>query len=100
MEEKLPVASRGLEPLSCECHKRVGLLRLRQAACFPAHMRTPLASAPPAKFAVFEDLMMEILSEGDKVLMFSQYVKSLSVLKQSLEKAGEAWFSRWIGGEP
>ena len=63
-----------------------GLLRLRQAACFPEHADPALKSVPSAKLDVFEDLMMEILSEGHKVLVFSQFVKSLSVLKRSLIK--------------
>ena len=61
-----------------------GLLRLRQAACFPEHADPALSSIPSAKLDVFEDLMAEILSEGHKVLVFSQFVKSLTVLKRSL----------------
>lgn len=58
-----------------------GLLRLRQAACFPAHADAAYAGVPSCKMDVFAELIDEVTAEGHKALVFSQFVASLKELE-------------------
>jgi SNF2 family DNA or RNA helicase len=61
------------------------LLRLRQAACHPGLIDPKLAGAPSAKFeALFADLE-EVMEEGHKVLVFSQFTSLLALVKKELD---------------
>ena len=62
-----------------------GLLRLRQAACFPEHANPSLKGVPSAKRELLEDLLGEIVAEGHRVLVFSQFVQSLKAIAASLD---------------
>ena len=61
------------------------LTRLRQICCHPA-----LAGGKPSlgsgKFATFFELLEPLLEEGSKVLVFSQFVESLKLLRKDLIK--------------
>ncbi|HZZ41889.1 MAG TPA: DEAD/DEAH box helicase [Tepidisphaeraceae bacterium] len=62
------------------------LLRLRQAACHPGLIDPKLADAPSAKFeSLFADLE-EVMKEGHKVLVFSQFTSLLALAKRHLDK--------------
>ncbi len=65
-----------------------GLLRLRQAACFPAQASPSLKSVPSAKLEVLEDLLGEIVAEGHRVLVFSQFVQSLKTIAAAMDARG------------
>ena len=65
-----------------------GLLRLRQAACFPAQANPTLKSVPSAKLEVLEDLLGEIVAEGHRVLVFSQFVQSLKAIAAVMDARG------------
>jgi SNF2 family DNA or RNA helicase len=70
-----------------------GLLRLRQAACIPEHASPSMKGLPSAKMELLEDVLDEIVSEGHRVLVFSQFVQSLKVIASMLDdrKLGYAY---------
>ncbi len=61
------------------------LLRLRQICCHPALIGKK-KGYESGKMMEFEDLLLEILSENHRVLVFSQFVEMLTLLKGMLEK--------------
>ncbi len=63
-----------------------GLLRLRQAACVPEHAGASLKGTPSAKLDLLEEVLTEIISEGHRILVFSQFVKSLGVIARILDQ--------------
>lgn len=61
------------------------LLRLRQAACHPGLIDPKRAADPSAKFeALFADLD-ELMEEGHKVLVFSQFTSLLALVRKELD---------------
>ena len=62
-----------------------GLLRLRQAACIPEHANPSLKGIPAAKLELLEEVLEEIVAEGHRVLVFSQFVKTLQVIAGMLD---------------
>lgn len=64
------------------------LLRLRQVACHPGLVSPEWASAGSAKLdAVFEQIA-EVLDEGHKLLVFSQFTKLLGYVRAHLDGRG------------
>jgi len=63
------------------------LLRLRQICCHPALIGKK-KGFESGKLLEFEDLLLEILSENHRVLVFSQFVEMLTLLKGLLEEKG------------
>ena len=68
-----------------------GLLRLRQAACFAAHADPSYAGVPSCKLEVLRDVLGEVLAEGHRVLVFSQFVQSLKEIQLALEARKTAY---------
>lgn len=64
------------------------LLRLRQAACHPGLLDAKRLSEPSAKLDVLLDQLAEVLDEGHKALVFSQFTSLLSIVRSSLESKG------------
>jgi superfamily II DNA or RNA helicase len=64
------------------------LLRLRQAACHPALVARGHADDPCAKLDVLLPQLAEVLDEGHKVLVFSQFTSFLALLRHKLDAAG------------
>ncbi|MDQ7054493.1 MAG: DEAD/DEAH box helicase [candidate division KSB1 bacterium] len=64
-----------------------GLMKLRQIACHPALIE-PNTDRPSGKFTALIEHIEEILSEGHKILLFSQFVKMLTIIRNHLDKAG------------
>jgi hypothetical protein len=62
------------------------LLRLRQAACHPGLIDPRKASAPSAKLDVLLPQLWEVIEEGHKVLVFSQFTSFLSIVKKMLDQ--------------
>jgi len=63
------------------------LLKLRQICCDPR--LSPLAGTEPpesAKFRLFIETISDIIGEGHRVLVFSQFVKMLNLMHSDLEK--------------
>lgn len=61
------------------------LLRLRQASCHPGLLNKDLASESSAKFEILLEQLETILSEGHKVLIFSQFTSLLGLFGQALK---------------
>ena len=66
-----------------------GLTRLRRAACDP-RLVTP-GLRPGAKVAAFAELAAELVANGHKALVFSQFVDFLALLREPLDAAGIAY---------
>jgi superfamily II DNA or RNA helicase len=70
------------------------LLRLRQAACHPALIDKTAAvqidrdNAPSAKLDELEQRLDEIIDEGSKSLVFSQFTSMLSLIRKRLDQRG------------
>ncbi|HYO12540.1 MAG TPA: DEAD/DEAH box helicase [Thermoanaerobaculia bacterium] len=64
------------------------LLRLRQAACHPALVDRGHADDPCAKLDLLLPQLAEVLEEGHKVLVFSQFTSFLSLLRRRLDADG------------
>ncbi|WP_225861237.1 DEAD/DEAH box helicase [Ideonella benzenivorans] len=67
-----------------------GLTRLRRAACDP-RLVTPSLSLVGAKVQAFGELAAELVANGHKALVFSQFVDFLTLLKGPLDAAGIAY---------
>ncbi|HKV41480.1 MAG TPA: DEAD/DEAH box helicase, partial [Blastocatellia bacterium] len=61
------------------------LLRLRQAACHPGLIDKARTAEPSAKLDVLIPRLMELLDEGHKVLVFSQFTSLLTIVRQRLD---------------
>ncbi|MFC4520753.1 DEAD/DEAH box helicase [Cupriavidus pinatubonensis] len=70
-------------------HVLAQLMRLRRAAC-DARLVTPEVGQTGAKVRTFVDLAGELAANGHKVLVFSQFVDFLQLLRQGIEQAGLA----------
>ena len=64
------------------------LLRLRQAACHPGLLDRKYSDKPSAKTEVLLARLREIVEEGHKALVFSQFTSLLSILRAQLDAAG------------
>ncbi len=64
------------------------LLRLRQAACHSGLIDRARADEPSAKFEVLIPRLAEVIEEGHKALVFSQFTSLLALLRPRLEGLG------------
>jgi superfamily II DNA or RNA helicase len=64
------------------------LLRLRQAACHPGLVDATQAQAPSAKLDTLLSRLREVIAEGHKALVFSQFTSFLAIVRTALEKEG------------
>lgn len=70
------------------------LLRLRQAACHPALIDKTSAvqidrdNAPSAKLDELDERLDEIIDEGSKALVFSQFTSMLALIRKRLDQRG------------
>jgi superfamily II DNA or RNA helicase len=69
-------------------HVLEALLRLRQAACHPGLINERQKSDPSAKLDLLITQLEEVLQEGHKALVFSQFTKMLDIVRKRLDKAG------------
>jgi superfamily II DNA or RNA helicase len=67
------------------------LLKLRQVALFPGLADSRYRGVRSCKFEQLVQLVREILQEDHKVLVFSQFVKALSVMRDHFEREGLAF---------
>lgn len=61
------------------------LMRLRRFCCHPS-LVTPEVDIPATKLALFNEIISELLEGNHKVLVFSQFVDHLSILKAELDR--------------
>lgn len=83
-------------------HKQMKILaeimRLRQAACNP-RLVIPDSEIPSAKLALFGEIVAELLESGHKILIFSQFVGHLALIREFLDGKGIEY--RYLdGGTP
>ncbi|HVS64661.1 MAG TPA: SNF2-related protein [Thermoanaerobaculia bacterium] len=64
------------------------LLRLRQIACHPGLVDEEFESAGSAKLESLFEQMAEVLEEGHKLLVFSQFTKLLAYVTRHLDERG------------
>jgi SNF2 family DNA or RNA helicase len=68
------------------------LLRLRQICCHPALIDGDLRAAPAAKLSALEDMLEPLMAEGHKVLVFSQFVTMLDILRETVQRRDWPYF--------
>jgi SNF2 family DNA or RNA helicase len=68
-------------------------MRLRQICCHLDLLKLPglKAKQPSAKLDLFMELVEEALDGGHRILVFSQFVGMLTILRQELERQGLAY---------
>ncbi|MDI1247495.1 MAG: DEAD/DEAH box helicase [Lacunisphaera sp.] len=69
-------------------HVLASLLRLRQICCHPALVDPAHASLPSAKLDALLERIEELADEGHQVLVFSQFVQMLEIIRTRLAAAG------------
>ena len=69
-------------------HVLEALLRLRQAACHPALIDRERSGEPSAKLETLFEKLDEVLEEGHKMLVFSQFTRLLALVREGVEARG------------
>ncbi len=93
MEKKVrdSIASKGL----ARSHIMIldALLKLRQTCCDPAILSLKQAQAvkESAKMELLMDMVPEMLEEGRRILLFSQFTKMLAIIEEALKERGIAY---------
>ena len=72
-------------------HVLEALLRLRQAACHPGLLDPKWKNGVSAKTEFLLPQLAEILEEGHKALIFSQFTSFLSIVKKQLDDNGHPY---------
>ena len=67
------------------------LLRLRQAACHPGLLDPKRRGEPSAKLDTLVEQVREVIDEGHKALVFSQFTTLLSIVRNRLDSKGIAY---------
>ena len=62
------------------------LLRLRQAACHPGLINPAVTTDPSAKLEMLIPSIAEVVEEGHKVLVFSQFTSFLAIVRDRLDQ--------------
>ena len=78
-------------------HVLEALLRLRQAACHPGLVSSALKTDSSAKLDVLLEQLNEILKEGHKALVFSQFTSLLAIVRDRL--AARGWTYEYLDGK-
>jgi len=78
-------------------HFLTSLLRLRQICCHPALYSPDLKKSESAKLNAFIDLVEPLMQEGHKVLVFSQFVSMLDILRQVVQEKN--WPHFYLAGD-
>jgi superfamily II DNA or RNA helicase len=66
-------------------HILEALLRLRQAACHPGLIDPSRVEGPSAKLEVLTARLREVIQEGHKALVFSQFTSLLAIVRSRLD---------------
>ncbi len=69
-------------------HVLASLLRLRQICCHPALIDPDHADMPSAKLEALMERVEELADEGHQVLVFSQFVEMLKIIRDRLAATG------------
>jgi SNF2 family DNA or RNA helicase len=73
-------------------HFLTSLLRLRQICCHPALVDSQLENQESAKLSALIDMLEPLVEEGHKVLVFSQFVGMLDILRTALKQRDWPYF--------
>ena len=73
------------------------LLRLRQICCHPALVDKKLRESDSAKLNALVDLLEPLMEEGHKVLVFSQFVSLLEIVRETVK--ARDWQHFYLTGE-
>ncbi|MGK0187945.1 MAG: hypothetical protein ACI9R3_003736 [Verrucomicrobiales bacterium] len=66
-------------------HMLTALLRLRQVCCDPRLLTDQAKAADSAKLEMLNELIENLLNDGHSVLVFSQFVSMLRIMRQNLD---------------
>lgn len=80
------VKTKGLA--KAKIHVLEALLRLRQAACHPGLLDKQKIGEGSAKLEALLEQIEEVVAEGHKALVFSQFTSLLSIVRHHLDKQG------------
>jgi len=81
------IASKGIK--RSQISVLAALLRLRQVCCDPRLLKNrDNVTDQSSKLDAFMNMIGEIIDEGHKILVFSQFVEMLSLIRKGLDKAG------------
>jgi superfamily II DNA or RNA helicase len=69
-------------------HVLEALLRLRQAACHPGLIDRQRAAEPSAKLDLLMEQIAEVVDEGHKALVFSQFTSLLAIVRDRFDSQG------------
>lgn len=64
------------------------LLRLRQAACHPGLIDSGRVDEPSAKLEALFEMLDDVIDEGAKTLVFSQFTSMLSIVRKQMDARG------------
>jgi len=78
-------------------HFLTSLLRLRQICCHPALVDKRQINKPSAKVEALLDVLEPLMEEGNKVLIFSQFVSMLDLLQEELRQ--RSWKDFYLAGD-
>jgi SNF2 family DNA or RNA helicase len=96
--QQLVLSSSGFEVLT---KKRFAVLqaltRLRQICCHPSLISEAGSDAESAKLTSTLERIEELHAEGHKVLLFSQFVSMLEILRDKLDEMGVPYY--WLTGK-
>jgi superfamily II DNA or RNA helicase len=67
------------------------LLRLRQTACHPGLVDPQRVDEPSAKVEVLLEQLAEVIDEGHKALVFSQFTSFLAIVRRRLDARGTVY---------
>ncbi len=84
--EIMSLESKGASEAAIRMKTLVQLLRLRQTCCDPRLIEKTLPASHSGKLAAFNELLSESIDDGHRILVFSQFVSLLSLLRTELEE--------------
>lgn len=73
------------------------LTYLRQIACHPAILDETMDLFDSGKVQLLEDMLEDLVSKGHKILIFSQFVRFLNLVRKVFEKNG--WKYEYLDGK-
>jgi superfamily II DNA or RNA helicase len=83
------IAREGME--RSKIHVLEALLRLRQVACHPGLVDPARREAKSAKLEMLLPQLSEVIDEGHKALVFSQFTSFLAIVRKHLDREGIAY---------